>query len=128
MKQKKSMNLGFRGWMLIIHLFCAFMAFIVFTNWPMNILADMYGGAATISTIYTGCIILGIVLQLILSMFVGKIKSIKKIGTIFGVIAIILAFCIMVVPPTMLGMWRVCYGMEWNVCLQIFGQHLLWEF
>ena len=75
MKQKQTINLGFRGWMLLIYQALAFFAFIVFTNYPMNILADMYGGAQKISSIYTACILAGIVVQLIVSSFIGKIKN-----------------------------------------------------
>ena len=43
--QKKSMGFGFYGWMLIIFQAGAFFTQVVFTNYPMNILADFYGGA-----------------------------------------------------------------------------------
>ena len=45
MEKKSNINFGFRGWMLIIYQFLAFFTFIVFTNFPMNILASLYGGA-----------------------------------------------------------------------------------
>mgnify|MGYP000488375924 CR=1 FL=1 len=78
METKKSIGFGFRGWLLIIVLFFGFMMFQVFTNYPLNILADFYGGAekvAMLMTIGTG---IGIVLQIVISNFIGKIKSIKK--------------------------------------------------
>ena len=77
MEKKKNLGFGFRGWMLILYQAIAFFTFTVFTNFPMNILADMYGGAKTISTIYTVATIVGIVFQLIFTRFIGKIKSIK---------------------------------------------------
>ena len=40
---KKSISFGTRGWLLIIVLFFGFMMFQVFTNYPLNILADFYG-------------------------------------------------------------------------------------
>ena len=52
-----------------------FMMFQVFTNYPLNILADFYGGAekvAMLMTIGTG---IGIVLQIVISNFIGKIKK-----------------------------------------------------
>ena len=79
METKKSIGFGFRGWLLIIVLFFGFMMFQVFTNYPLNILADFYGGAekvAMLMTIGTG---IGIVLQIVISNFIGKIKSIKKL-------------------------------------------------
>ena len=80
MGQKQSYNIGFRGWMLLIYQFIAFFTFIVFTNYPMNILADLFGGAQKISTLYTVATLLAIIIQLILSRYIGKIKSIKNVG------------------------------------------------
>ena len=40
METKKSIGFGVRGWLLIIVLFFGFMMFQVFTNYPLNILAD----------------------------------------------------------------------------------------
>lgn len=111
MKQKKNINIGFRGWMLLIYQALAFFAFIVFTNYPMNILADMYGGAQKISSLYTACILAGIVVQLILSSFIGKIKKMKRLGVVFGVITMVLALCIMLIPPSQPGAWQVCFGL-----------------
>lgn len=52
METKKSIGFGFRGWLLIIVLFFGFMMFQVFTNYPLNILADFYGGAEKGSNAY----------------------------------------------------------------------------
>ena len=51
MNQKKTVNFGFRGWMLIIYQAIAFVTYQVFTNYPLNILADMYGGAQVLSKV-----------------------------------------------------------------------------
>lgn len=112
MQQKKSINLGFRGWMLVIYQALAFFAFTVFTNFPMNILADMYGGAQKISTIYTVATLLGIVAQLILTRFIGRMKSVKALGVSLGVVSMLLALGIMLIPPSQLVLWQVCYFLE----------------
>ena len=52
-KTKLGINFGFRGWMLMIFEITAFLLFQAFTNFPMNMLADMYGGAQKLSTLYT---------------------------------------------------------------------------
>lgn len=39
MEQKKSINIGFRGWMLVLWLATAFLAYTVIGNYPLNILA-----------------------------------------------------------------------------------------
>ena len=77
MQQKKTISFGFRGWMLIIYQAIAFLSFMVFTNYPMNILADMYGGAQKISTVYTVSILIGIIAQIFIARFIGKIKNVK---------------------------------------------------
>lgn len=105
----KSLNFGVRGWLLLIYQFLAFVAFTVFTNFPQNLLADMYGGATLLSPIYTAATLAAIAIQLVLSAFIGKIKSPKRLGVALGVISMIFAMCIMVVPPTQAEIWRVCY-------------------
>ena len=110
--QKKSINLGFRGWMLLIYQAIAFFTFTVFTNFPMNILADMYGGAQKISTIYTIATFLGIVIQLVLTRFIGKMKSVKALGVAFGAISLVLALAIMYISSAQQTLWQVCYFLE----------------
>lgn len=83
--------------------------FQVFTNFPLNILSDFYGGAQKIAMIYTAGTLIGIVLQIILSIFIGKIKSIKIMTAIFGVIAMISAIGTAAIPFTQLNLWYVCY-------------------
>lgn len=114
MEKKKSIGFGFRGWMLIIYQALAMLAFVVFTNWPLNALADMYGGSQTVSMIYTVSMILGIILQLILSRYIGKIKNVKRLSIILGAVSMAFALAIMLIPPTMQVLWLICYFL---VCL-----------
>lgn len=112
MQQKKSINFGFRGWILIIYQFLAFLAFVAFTNWPMNALADMYGGSQTVSAIYTAGMVLGVIVQLILSRNIGKVKSIKGLSVILGVVSMAFALGIMLIPPSMLILWQIFFFLE----------------
>ncbi len=75
MQQKKSINFGWREWMLILWVATAFFSYVVIGNYPLNIMADFYGGAQTLSIIYTGASIVGILVQLIFSRKAGAIKS-----------------------------------------------------
>ncbi len=109
MNQSKSIGFGFRGWMLIIYQAIAFFTFTVFTNFPMNILADMYGGAQKISTLYTIATIVGIIFQLIFSRFIGKLKNVKMLGAIFGAVTLVLALGIMLIPMSSPGLYQICY-------------------
>lgn len=99
MEKKKSIGLGFYGYMLLIFQAAAFFTQIVFTNYPMNILADLYGGATLLPKIFTAGTLVAIVIQLIMSKFIGKIKSIKKLTTITGAISLIMGCIITFYPP-----------------------------
>lgn len=113
MNTLKSLNFGVKGWILLAYQFVGFVGYTVFTNYPMNMLADLFGGAQTLSSMYTAGAVVAIVIQLILSAFIGKIKSIKWLGGIFGIITMIFAMCIMVINPlinpNLMGAWHACY-------------------
>ena len=109
MEQKKAVGFGFRGWFLLIVLFIGFMTFQVFTNFPLNILSDFYGGSQKISLFYTAGTAVGIVLQLILSAFMPKIKSVKKLAAIFGAIAVVAAIGVAAIPFFLSTAWYIAY-------------------
>ncbi len=113
MEQAKIRGFGFRGWMLIIWVATAFLAYVVIGNYPLNIFTSVpdlavYGDAGTLSTIYTVASIVGIAIQLILSQFAGKIKSWKKLGVILGVVSIAMLLCLMFMTPG--TPWLIMYG------------------
>ncbi|MCD8218695.1 MAG: MFS transporter [Clostridiales bacterium] len=112
---KKSFDLGFRGWMLVIYQFIAFMMYTAINNYPLNILADMYGGATLISRIYTIATILGIVVQLCISGWVGRMKSVKLFGSVLGLVSLILLLGIMLLPSGVL--WLAAYGLGVGVAI-----------
>ncbi len=111
MNQKQSISLGARGWLLLVHQFLAFIVFMVFTNYPMNILAtslsDVYGNAQTISMIYTISMLVGMAIQLVLSQFVGKVKSVKWLSHGFGIITLLGALGVSTIPGG--TAWTICY-------------------
>ena len=111
-QQKKSVNFGFRGWMLLVYQFIAYIAMTAYTNYPLNILADMYGGAQKISMIFTGCTIVGVIIQLVLSSYIGRMKSTKAFGAILGAAALLLGVAVMMISPANPLLWQVCYGLE----------------
>lgn len=106
----KNLNFGVRGWILLIYQFLAFVAFTIFTNYPMNMLADLYGGGALLPKLYTAGTVVAIIFQLILSQFIGRI-SIKKFSTILGVLALVFSLIISVMNPFTcnLTVWQACY-------------------
>ena len=123
MKTLKSLNFGVFGWFLLIYQFIAYVAQTTFAGWPLNFLADMYGGAAIVSGLYTAGVFVVLAIQLLMSRVVGKMKSVRKWSCIVGVGAVFFSFLIMVVPPTMLGLWLVAYfltivcSLTWSINL-----------
>ena len=101
---------GARGWILMIYQFLAYIAFVCFTNWPMNALGSYYdpvNGTQGVAKIYTMAAILGVVIQVVASPFIGKIKSIYRLSIVMGVISIVASFGVMMATPGKL--WNVCY-------------------
>lgn len=109
MNTLKSLNFGIFGWILLIYQFIAYVAQTTFAGWPLNFLADMYGGTAVISGLYTAGVFVVLIIQLLMSRVVGKIKSVRKLGCVVGVGAVVFSFLMMVVPPSMLALWMVSY-------------------
>ena len=107
---QKVKGFGFRGWILMIYQFLAYIAFVCFTNWPMNALGSYYdpvNGTQGVAKIYTTAAILGVVIQVIASPFIGKLKSIYRLSIVMGVLSIASAFGVMMCTPGTL--WNVCY-------------------
>lgn len=115
MGQKKRIGYGTRGWVLIIWIATAFLAYTAIGNYPLNILSDLYGGQQTLSSIYTVASIIGVIVQLIASSFIGRLKSVKRMGVIFGILSILALLGIMFIPGYIQGpmqmLWRVVYGL-----------------
>ena len=108
MSQKKNLGFGFRGWMLILYQAIAYIAFQCFTQYPLNILADFYGGAQKISGIYSTCAIIGIFIQILLVGLIAKMKNIKRFGAVLGIITLALAFLVMTMAPG--PVWYAAYA------------------
>jgi len=108
MQQKKVVGFGFRGWMLIIYQFMAYLAMVCFTNWPMNALGSYYDsvrGSQGVSMIYTIAAIIGVIIQVIISPYIGRIKNIHALSIAMGVVSMAASLGVMLAPP----------GMAWNV-------------
>ncbi len=120
-QQAKVKGFGGRGWILIIVLFLGFFMFQTFTNYPVNILAeDFLGGATRVAMLMTVGTFCGIAIQLILSQFIGKIKSIKRIAMIFGIVALVCAWLVAALPLVNLMAWYVVYFIE-NLTVTIYA-------
>ena len=108
MEQKKVRGFGFRGWMLILYQAIAYITFQCFTQYPLNILADFYGGSQKVANIYSICAVVGILVQIVLAGVVAKMKKIRLFGTILGAVTLVLAFLVMTLPAG--TGWDVSYA------------------
>ena len=117
-KTKLGINFGFRGWMLLLFEVTAFVLFQSFTQFPLNLLAPFYGGAETLSTLYTVGTLVGIILQLILASRVSKMKSVKSMTMLFGAITLVAALGTMLAAPGTL--WLAFYFLV-NVFAIMYG-------
>ena len=121
---KLGINFGFRGWMLLIFEVSAFLVFQAFTNFPMNMLAAFYTGlpeeqaGAALAPIMTLGTLVGIVIQLVLSNFVGKMKSVKPMVLAFGCLTLISALGVAVLPAGI--PWKAAYFLV-SVFANIYG-------
>ncbi len=109
MEQKKARGFGFRGWMLIIYQAIAYITFQCFTQYPLNILADFYGGSQKVANIYSICAVVGILVQIVLAGIVAKMKRIKLFGAILGAVTLVLAFLVMTLPAG--TGWDISYAL-----------------
>ncbi|MBR4444255.1 MAG: MFS transporter [Clostridia bacterium] len=109
MEQKKASGFGFRGWMLIIYQAIAYITFQCFTQYPLNILADFYGGSQKVANIYSICAVVGILVQIVLAGIVAKMKRIKLFGAILGAVTLVLAFLVMTLPAG--TGWDISYAL-----------------
>ena len=110
MENKKVSGFGFRGWMLIVYQAAAFFAWMVFANYPINFLSDLHGGAQAVSMVYTISTVICVLVQLIYNKFIGKVKNIKNLSIIYGLITLLTGavLCFINVIPNIL--WLLCYA------------------
>lgn len=123
MEQTKTQRLGFGffGWMLMIFQGGAFFTQVVFTNYPMNILAEFYGGVTFVPIVFTIGTFVAIFLQLALSKNIGKIRNMKNLTLTFGAISLIMG-CVIAFYPVPFGIsaiWIAAYFIE-SVCVNMY--------
>ena len=108
MQQKKSINFGARGWILILWVATAMYSYVVAGNYPLNIMSLMgpWGDNGTLSLIYTGASLAGIILQIIFSK---KVRAWKKLSVILGIATLVFLCLEMILPPGI--PWMASFGL-----------------
>ena len=108
MQQKKSIGFGTRGTLLMIYQVLAYVGYTVFTNYPQNVLSQYYGGTQTTTAMNLVGGILGyLITYFIIAPRIGRIKNMKRVGLIIGLISMVFCALICVIPPTMRTLWCI---------------------
>jgi len=108
MQQKKSIGFGTRGTLLMIYQFLAYIGATAFTNYPQNVMYQFYGGTKTMTLCNLFGTVFGyLVTYVIVAPRIGKIKNIKRVGLIMGLVSMVLSVFMCVIPPSMLTLWCI---------------------
>lgn len=104
----------------MIYQMLAYAGYTAFTNFPQNVMSDYYGGTNTTTLMnLIGSLIGYCITYFIVAPNIGKIKSMKRVGIILGVISLVFCAGITLIPPTSAVLWCICF-----VCVLITTQ--LW--
>ena len=116
-EQTKVKGFGARGWLLVLWVASAMFSYVVAGNYPLNIMtnAPQYGPATTVSLVYTGASILGIIVQVIFSR---KIRNWKKVSVGLGIATLVFMILEMVIPGgtdhASVG-WLIVFGLATGI-------------
>lgn len=117
---KKSIGFGTRGTLLMIYQMLAYAGYTAFTNFPQNVMSEYYGGTTTTTLMnLIGSLIGYCITYFIIAPNIGKIRSMKRVGIILGIISLMFCAGITLIPPTLSVVWCICF-----VCVLITTQ--LW--
>ncbi len=112
MSQSMPKSFGWRGWMLMIYQMCAYVGYVAFTSYPVNVLSDIVGGT-TVTTLITmiGSLLSFFITYFIVAPRIGRIRNQKALSLLFGVISMAIGALIILIPAdTMTVLWCICFG------------------
>ena len=80
---RKNIGFGFRGWMVLIYQFLAFICYVTLNNFGQNVMANVNAGTlgwnpALVPTVYTIATIISVILQFIFGKKIansGKVRN-----------------------------------------------------
>ena len=108
--QKKSIGFGTRGTLLVLYQFLAYIGYTAFTNFPQNVMSDFYGGTQTTTLMnMIGGIIGYLITYLVIAPRIGRIKNMKRVGILTGLVSLVFCALICIIPPTMTALWCVAF-------------------
>ena len=103
---------GWRGWMLMIYQMIAYIGYVAFTSYPVNVLSSQVGGT-TVTTFITmvGSLLSFIITYFIVAPRIGRIRNQKALSLLFGIISMAVGTLIIVIPAdTMRVLWCIVFG------------------
>ena len=85
--QKKSIGFGFRGWIVLIYQFLAFVMYVSLNNFGQNVMANVNANvrgwnATLVPTVYTIVCVVSVIIQFIFGKRIansGKVKNLSMI-------------------------------------------------
>jgi len=119
--QKKSIGFGTRGTLLMIYQVFAYAGYTAFTNFPQNVMSQFYGGTTTTTLMnLIGGIVGYLITYFIIAPRIGRIKNMKRVGIMIGIVALVFCALICVIPPTKAALWCIAFVLV-LITTQIWG-------
>jgi MFS family permease len=92
----------------MIYQVLAYAGYTAFTNFPQNVMNQYYGGPQTTTLMnLIGGIIGYLITYLIINPRIGRIKNMKRVGLIIGLISMVFCLLMCLIPPTMRVLWCI---------------------
>ena len=108
--EKKSIGFGTRGTLLMIYQMLAYAGYTAFTNFTQNVMSEYYGGTQVTTLMnLIGSLIGYCITYFIVAPHIGKIKNMKRVGIIMGLVSLVFCAGITLIPPTMNVLWCICF-------------------
>jgi len=115
MENSQSMpkGFGFRGWMLMIYQMLAYVGYVAYTSYPVNVLSSHIAGGTETTTLVTlvGTLLSFFITYVIVAPRIGRIRNQKAVSLLFGCISMAIAVLIMVInPEKSTVLWCIVFG------------------
>lgn len=112
-RQSMPKGYGFRGWMVMVYQMIAYVGYVAYTSYPVNVLSSHVAGGTETTTLVTliGSLLSFFISYLIVAPRIGRIRNQKALSLLFGSISLAIAILIMVVNPEKSTiLWCICFG------------------
>ncbi len=113
---KKSIGFGFRGWMVLIYQFLAFICYVTINNFGQNVMANVNAGTlgwnpTLVPIIYTIATIVSVILQFIFGKKIANSGKVRNLSIAFLGIAVVLTV-FSAVYKSNYAVWLIVWGLS----------------